>query len=137
MTKALIGAAGVFGFIVPEYLDDDVVVGKVCGVNIHAGEVRRLNEALREERDLLQGLVDGVFSGDNRILALLRTRDLIPAIKLRRELTREGLKEAKDYVDKLGAAHGLRELQSRYGYVSYGWVGLVDHEIDADGFAKP
>lgn len=43
---ALIRAAGVFDFIIPEWLDDDAVVGKICGTPIHAGEVRRLSVAL-------------------------------------------------------------------------------------------
>lgn len=100
--------AGVFGLKVPDYLDDDVVVGKVCGVSIHAGEVRRLNSALENLRE--QNPEDDV------ILGLLRQRRVIEAIKHRRIVSNEGLKEAKDYVEELAARHGLRrKVSGPYG----------------------
>ncbi len=46
-------------------------------------------------------------AGDAQILNLLRKGKKIPAIKLYREQTDCGLKDAKDYVEALGLRHGI------------------------------
>lgn len=97
--NTLIGVAGVFSANIPDWLDDDVVVGKVAGLTIHAGEVKRLNRALDEIRKnppLREQVVE-----------LLRSRQIIDAIKLVRAHTNLGLKEAKDYTDQIRAEEGL------------------------------
>lgn len=95
----LIGIAGVFSANIPDWLDDEVVVGKIAGLTIHAGEVKRLNQALEEvrKRPPLR----------EEVVELLRRRQIIDAIKLVRANTGLGLKEAKDYTDKIREEEGL------------------------------
>jgi len=99
--NSLIRAAQVFDFVIPEWLEDDAIVGKIAGTVIHAGEIRRLSKALIEAEQPGQD--------DHHMLQLLRGRQRIEAIKYRRTYTGEGLKEAKDYVDNLGVEHGILE----------------------------
>lgn len=107
--NSLIRAAQVFSFNIPEWLEDDVVIGKVAGVSIHVGEVRRLSKAL-------ESISLATDMHDQEILKWLRKDRRIEAIKYRREVTTEGLKEAKDYVDQLGIKHGLlREEAGNWG----------------------
>jgi hypothetical protein len=96
----LVRAAQVFNFTIPEWLEDDVIVGKICGTAIHAGEIRRLSKGL----EVVKG---DISPADAEILALIRADRRIEAIKYRRILTHEFLKEAKDYVEQLGVRHGL------------------------------
>jgi ribosomal protein L7/L12 len=103
----LIRAARVFNFVIPEWCEDDVVVGKIVGVSIHAGEVRRLAKALDDAPQPGQD--------DLNMLELLRKGRRIEAIKYRRTYSGEGLKEAKDYVDQLGLKHNLLRIENRYG----------------------
>ena len=98
--KNFIRAAGVFSFVIPEWLEDDAVVGKVVGVAIHAGEVRRLTAALTE--------IDKPSPDDEVILDFLRKNEFISAIKHYRLVTNEGLKQSKEYVEDLGLKYGLR-----------------------------
>lgn len=97
----LLDAAKVFSFEIPEWLDDNIAVGKLAGVTIYAGEVRRLNQALDNPYPA------PTTSHDEELLGLMRGGNRINAIKLRREVTGEGLKEAKDYCDQLGLRHGV------------------------------
>lgn len=101
------GAAAVFNFIVPEYLEDDVVVGKICGTSIYAGEIRRLNQALYLEPD--GGL-------DQELLDILRRPNhfteehlggFTQAIKYYREKTSAHLIDAKSYVERLCAKNKI------------------------------
>ncbi|SRR5258708_6242097 len=96
---ALISFAGVFSVNIPDWLADETVVGSVAGVTIHAGEVKRLNKALediRKKPPLREEVIE-----------LLRRRQIIEAIKLVRAQTSLGLKEAKDYTDKIREEEGL------------------------------
>lgn len=97
--NALIGAAGVFSAIIPDWLDDQIIVGKVGGVVIRAGEVKRLNQALDD--------VQAIPPLREQVVELLRSRQIIDAIKLVRSQTDLGLKEAKEYTDEVRAAEGL------------------------------
>lgn len=48
-------AAEVFSSImIPDWLDDAVVVGKIASINIHAGEMRRLREAVAEQNQAIR-----------------------------------------------------------------------------------
>ena len=102
----LIRAAEAFNVNIPDWLGDDTPVGTIAGVTITVREIRRLSQAL--------ALVDlraprGVISSDDQyIVELLRKHELINAIKYRRTVSNEGLKEAKDYVEDLGLRFGLR-----------------------------
>lgn len=98
-------AARLFSFDIPEWIDDGVVVGKITGKPIYAGDVRRLNEALQGEAP----------HPDAALLLHLCAGRRIEAIKERRYQTGEGLKEAKDYIDKLGIQHDILELRSDGG----------------------
>ena len=97
----VIQAAAVFNINLPEWLDDDVQVGTIAGVKVYAGEVRRLTKALAasDEQDL----------HDKQILRFLQRRELIEAVKYRRQVSTDGLKQAKDYVEAIGVRHGLRK----------------------------
>ena len=112
--NALVRTAGVFNRVIPDYLSDDVVVGKVCGVPIHVGEVRRLNDALANLRE--------ENPEDDVILGFLRSRRIIEAIKHRRIVSNDGLKEAKDYVEDLAERHGLRRRASGPYGPNWEWV---------------
>ena len=90
--------------------------------------IRRLREAtgsgLVEAKDAIEALeagrqmarVDGppppASIADNEILELLRSGNKIAAIKLYRERTGDGLKDAKEAVEALGRAHGIRTPQN-------------------------
>ena len=95
-------AAAVFNINLPEWLADDVQVGTIAGVKVYAGEVRRLTKALAESSES--------DPNDNQILEFLRRRQLIEAIKYRRQISVDGLKEAKEYVEAIGVRHGLRKV---------------------------
>jgi len=110
--SALHAAAKVFDFQIPDRLDDSVVVGKICGVNICTGELRRLSKALRE-------CPENLSPHDANILFLLKRHSLIEAIRFRRTETNEGLKEAKDYVEEIGERYGLRR---RDGFDTWSWA---------------
>ena len=92
----------------------------------NATNSRTLKEEFQKDSDRIAALAREIRelqeqdpNGDQRILALLRSQRLIEAIKLRRELTREGLKEAKDNVEALAVKHGIRrEVPGTY----YEWV---------------
>ena len=100
----LTDAARVFVYEIPKWLPDETKVGEICGVPVHAGEVRRLSIAIIDEER--KNLIPN--SQDEIILSYLKGRNIIEAIKYRRSITTEGLKEAKDYVESLGERHGLR-----------------------------
>jgi len=102
-------AAAVFNFKIPDWLEDDAVVGKIVGTAIHAGEVRRLSQAL----EAVEVLKD---TNDQHIEALLREDQFINAIKYRRQVTGEGLKQAKDYVEALGVNLGIL-YRTREGFI--------------------
>ncbi len=85
--------------------------------------IRRLREAtgsgLVEAKDAIEALEAGrqtarpdgppppASTADNEILELLRSGNKIAAIKLYRERTGGGLKDAKEAVEALGRAHGI------------------------------
>lgn len=87
--------------------------------------IRRLRErrglGLKEAKDVVDALEAGRRgvtppagpptppppAGEAELVALLKEGRVIEAIKLRRERTGEGLKEAKDAVDRLAAREGL------------------------------
>jgi ribosomal protein L7/L12 len=98
-------AAEVFSsFDIPAWIDDGTKVGEICGVNIHAGEVRRLREALNPpEQNPEQELRAEIES-------LLRQRNLIGAVRLYRDKTGLYLKDAKQEVEKIGVELGLRKV---------------------------
>lgn len=50
---------------------------------------------------------------DQQILDLCKKGQKITAIKLYKDNTNVGLKESKDYVDKLAAMHGLEEISNK------------------------
>jgi len=102
--SALQRAAQVFDFTIPEWLNDEVVVGKICGVNVCAGELRRLSKALHE--------MEEANPHDDHILKLLKRREIVAAIRFRRMETNEGLLDAKTYVENIGERHGLRSYNS-------------------------
>jgi len=114
---SLIRAAKVFNFIIPEWLDDDVAVGKICGVAVHAGEVRRLSAAIQAQEEDTEPNPD-----DQIILDLLKGRRIIEAIRHRRLITNEQLNEAKDYVEAIGARHGLRRRDTSTPYGAWEWA---------------
>ena len=76
-------------------------------------EAKDAVEALEAGRQaaLLGGQTPPASSDDDEILGLLRAGNKIAAIKLRRERTGVGLKEAKEAVEALGAAHGISSPQ--------------------------
>jgi hypothetical protein len=108
MTQALIDAATVFSFEIPTWLPDHIEVGKVCGVTIYAGEVRRLVKALANP-------LPSTSFDEREVIELLRLGRRIEAIKYRRERTGEGLKQAKDYVDGVGLREGFLERKFQFG----------------------
>ena len=71
---------------------------------------------LAEAKDAVERLERGAIDGgatvasdfDQQLLELLAKGKKIPAIKLYRERTNVGLKEAKDAVEALGIRHGIR-----------------------------
>jgi ribosomal protein L7/L12 len=74
----------------------------------------RMGLGLKEAKDLVDGLEAGrrgapppAAPGDADLLDLVRAGRKIEAVKLCRERTGLGLKEAKDAVDALAAAHGV------------------------------
>ena len=55
-----------------------------------------------------QSISRSASKDDEKLLGLLRAGRKIEAIKLHREQTGKGLKDAKDYVDDLGRRHGIQ-----------------------------
>lgn len=56
----------------------------------------------------------------NEILDILRTGNKISAIKRYREVTHEGLKEAKDAVERMGVQHGILIARTdSFGHTTY------------------
>src|SRR4051812_10182606 len=100
MKLTIVEAAEVFSSIlIPEWLDDGIKVGEIGGVNVYAGEIRRLQSAVEE------------FKKDNfdaEIGKRLRIRNLIDAIRYVREQKDIPLKEAKQYVENSGINLGIR-----------------------------
>ncbi len=96
--KDLLKAIGPFQFTIPDWVTDDTVVGSVVGAKVYAGEVRRLNKAVHAHTNEVL---------DSEIIALTKAGHRINAIKRRREVTHEGLKEAKDYCDDLCVKNGI------------------------------
>lgn len=113
--NSLFRTAGVFNFTIPAWLEDDAVVGKIVGVSIHAGEVRRLNEALKNTEEPIPA--------DATILNYLESQRLIEAIKYRRMVSNDNLKDAKEYVEQIGVRHGIRRVveQGTFGPI-YSWA---------------
>ncbi|MGC3967546.1 MAG: hypothetical protein QM775_09305 [Pirellulales bacterium] len=85
----------------------------------------RTGSGLREAKDAVEAMEAGrqAFSDggvvpppatmeENEILELVRRGNMIAAIKLHRERTGEGLKDAKDAVEALAAAHGIPRTQN-------------------------
>jgi ribosomal protein L7/L12 len=116
-------AASVFSVVIPDWLDDDVVIGKIASVSIRAGEVRRLTAALEEPflkearvmadvgldeaEDYIKRDQDEAVKGlkipglHDKVVELLKSGSIISAIKEVRYLTGLGLREAKSYVDQI------------------------------------
>ncbi|MFJ7155165.1 ribosomal protein L7/L12 [Streptomyces sp. NPDC101118] len=75
-----------------------------ASVNARVQEVARRADRLDRKLDLIMahlGISEPEPAGLDRVRALLRDGKKIEAIKVYRELTGEGLKEAKDAVEKL------------------------------------
>ncbi len=105
---SLIRAARVFAFEVPDLLPDDTVAGTLCGVKVYVGELRRLSAAIQDKEE---------NPDDQIILDFLKRRALIDAIRHRRLIANESLREAKEHVEAIAVRHGLR----RRDNTPYGW----------------
>ena len=103
---SLVRAARVFSYEIPARLPDDTVAGTLWGVNVYVGELRRLTAAIHAVEADTEA--DPNDPNDQIILDFLKRREMINAIRHRRSITNEYLKEAKEYVDLLGARHNLR-----------------------------
>jgi hypothetical protein len=124
--EKLVKAASAFDFTLPDYLADDVVIGRLVGVDIHASELRHLRTALDELRDAELEAASYVaeVSLRNRVVTFLKQRELINAVKEVRSTLDLGLADAKDYVEKIGVEIGLRQSFQEHWSTrpSYSWT---------------
>lgn len=120
-------AAEVFSSImIPDWLDDAVVVGKIASINIHAGEMRRLREAVAEQNQAIRD-EHGLNKSDyDAIKNFLEREDFINAIKYVCEVTGTHLRDGKDIVERVGENLGLRKTVQPYptqdSYRTWKWL---------------
>jgi hypothetical protein len=77
-----------------------------CGADLTGGESPGQQEIAQSSSKLVEGTTPAL---EDRVVELLLVRRKIDAIKIYREQTGTGLKDAKDAVEAIGAKRGIPE----------------------------